>query len=430
MNRESLFVFGLCIAALNLFTGKHAMRVFLEPKDKTKHINDSFELICTVTGCSGEIIFTWKTLLDYSIGAKIKTNLTVSRLVFNKLTTEHDQTFVCNVKCGENKQNKAKIRIYSFPTDPVISRADALNLQCVTHNVYPPSKFNIKWFRGDTHISGKKTDTDEEVVRDINSTYTPTEEDRGKNITCKVTLNMDGVPEDRAVRTVTVQYGPQFVAISGNTAVRVGGRLELRCDTDRESNVTWTKLGTKHALVLGNDKELVFEQADWSHAGKYECEARAELGSRRTNVSVTILGPPEVPKIRLSQTTEPREGDNITIFCHLDSIPSVNLTISRTSLNYSKALSSDHAYVSINIPSIQREHSGLYHCDSFNEFGGNRSSIDIKVQERLSAAPNLPKAIIPAVGSVPVLGAAAVLIRYLWRLKKKSQDSVLDELNL
>ncbi|XP_026876856.2 vascular cell adhesion protein 1 isoform X1 [Electrophorus electricus] len=286
---EKHIVFVLCMAALNLFTAKHAHEVYLHPQNPVKHINESVELICTVAGCSQEIKFMWSTLLDSSTGGQSKTNQTVSRLLFKTLSIEHEKIIVCKVICGGYKENKTKIRVYSFPTNPVISRIHELQLQCAIHNVYPPSKFKIQWFRGDTQISDEyDTSSSEVVAQGMHSIYKPTDEDRGKNITCKVTLNMEGVPEDRTVRSVTVQYGPAFITISNHTTVRLGERLELRCDTDRESSIMWTKLGKSGAVALGKDKELVFEHADWNHTGEYECEVSTAMGSWRSKVNVTV----------------------------------------------------------------------------------------------------------------------------------------------
>ncbi|KAI4882246.1 hypothetical protein NFI96_020064 [Prochilodus magdalenae] len=377
MNRENQLIFGLWITALQLMTGTGAFKVQLQPKAIMRHMNESLELMCMVVGCPSKATFTWKTTSDISVSGTKEVNSTTWRKVYNHLTTEDEVTVICVVDCGEKRQDSTKIKVYSFPTDPVIFRKDNLTLACTVLRVYPVHHFQLVWLHGDTVLSESPVESAEEV-KDISSVYTPNVEYLGKNITCRVTLDLYGVPEDRRVRSVTVQYGPSFVKVSSNTTVKLGERLELRCDTDENANITWWKIGSRKVTLLGRNKVLVIENATWSSAGEYECEASNELASRRSKGGVTLQGPPNIPKLRLSHAANPRAGDNVTITCNSDiSILSGRLSISGGSLNVEGEKESSS--VSINIPSVQLKDSGLYYCKAQNEFGSTKSNISISV---------------------------------------------------
>ncbi|XP_072544422.1 vascular cell adhesion protein 1 [Salminus brasiliensis] len=392
------FVF-LWMTTQNLMTG--ALQVHLEPTSVLKHVNEHLELVCTALDCPGEAQFMWRGLLDTTIGGKMEWNQTTSRRVYSQLTVADEKTVICKVKCGVHKEARTKIQVYSFPSDPVISRWKASSLLCTVHSVYPFNWFTFNWLRGETRLTGREvSDVYKEGIQDIYSEYTPSEEDLGKNITCRVTLALAGVPKGHQVRSVTVQYGPASINISRNTTVKIGERLELKCDAEGQFNITWKKLEKNEATPLTTDKVIMIEKATLSHAGEYECEASNELASRRSTVGVIVKGPPNVPNIRLSQVGNPRAGDNVTIICDSDSVLPV-LTISGASLNQVEKESSS---VSVNLPSIQLRDSGIYHCEAKNELGSTRSSVTVTVH-----APPMNSTVVVH-PSAPVMEAQNVTI--------------------
>ncbi|KAL7876518.1 hypothetical protein AOLI_G00114810 [Acnodon oligacanthus] len=377
MNGENQLTFTLWMVTLHLIAGTGQFRAQLEPKEVVKHVSESLELVCTALDCPSEATFTWKTLEDIPIGGAMKSNQMTSYKTYSHIMTEDEKTVVCQVDCGGIKeQRRTKIQVYSFPSDPVISRKNNSTLLCTFHSVYTSGMFELHWLLGDNVLQDEEKTFDlYRGVQDVSFEYTLSKEYLGKNITCRGVLNLNGIPGGQKVRSVTAQYGPAFFTISSNTTVTVGERLELRCDADGKSNITWRKLGKSE--VLSRDKVTVIENVTWSDAGIYECEASTELASRRSIVGVTVQGPPNVPKLRLSHAGNARAGDYVTITCDSDSIPSAQLTISGASLNQVERHNSS---VSINIPSIQLKDSGLYFCDAKNEFGSKRSSINITVQ--------------------------------------------------
>ncbi|XP_066537751.1 vascular cell adhesion protein 1 [Hoplias malabaricus] len=338
----------------------------------TVNIGERVELKCETDESSS---ITWKKLGKSEATLLSRTTM----LVIEQANMSHTGKYEC--EAGNNLHSRRAtmgVTVYAFPTDPVISRVNDTTVKCMVHSVYSPEVLQVLWMLGDTLLSDSQFTFDHEKgVQDIFSVYTPSKEVFGKNINCKASMRLSQVPENQRVRSVTAQYGPAFIKVSANTTVNIGERVELKCETDESSSITWKKLGKSEATLLSRTTMLVIEKANRSHVGMYECEASNDLSSRRATVGVTVYGPPNVPNIRLNQPTKPRAGDNVTISCDSDSVPLRELTFSGASLTQVEKQSSS---LSINIPFIQLKDSGLYYCEAKNEFGSMRSSLNIAVQ--------------------------------------------------
>lgn len=72
-------------------------------------------------------------------------------------------------------------------------------LTCEVSSVYPSEFLTVQWLYGDTVL---KTD-EGELGKDILSSpyiFTPSSEDDGKAITCRATLDVEGIPPDEMTR--------------------------------------------------------------------------------------------------------------------------------------------------------------------------------------------------------------------------------------
>uniref|UniRef100_A0A3B1ISN8 Vascular cell adhesion protein 1-like n=1 Tax=Astyanax mexicanus TaxID=7994 RepID=A0A3B1ISN8_ASTMX len=371
----------LLMTSLSLKTG--AVKVQIHPRSVVKHVNESLELVCTALDCQDEPKYTWRGILDTIIGGKMESGQKSSRRVYNQLTIEDEKTILCKVNCGGHGQATANVKVYSFPSDPVLSRLNHSTLMCRVSSLYPVHMFKLEWLRGETVISRWEDSVDyEKRLQDIRSLYTPSEEDLGKNITCRVTLSLDGVPEDRKVRSVTAQYGPAFLTTSSNTTVKIGERLELKCDADGKSSITWRKLEKSEAIPITTNRVHVIEKATSAHAGVYECEASAELASRRSRVSVTVKAPPMNSTVLVYPSTQVMEAQNITIHCSTVSFPPASITLSREG-NEPGSPSPNGIFHLFNITS---EDTGTYMVNFTNELGYETLTIEIMVK----GPPNAP----------------------------------------
>ncbi|XP_039517249.1 vascular cell adhesion protein 1 isoform X2 [Pimephales promelas] len=315
----------------------------------------------------------------------------------------------------------------AFPQDPVLAKIKSLianqtqTLNCTVHNVYPLERIVIEWLRGNEtlYVDEPQIPYDSVQSHSYVYNYTPSVSDLGKNLSCKATLKNPEIGLEKT-RISNAEYGPGTITISSkNPSVKLGGHLEITCHADGNPKPTifWWKNETGPAQNKSQNEKLIINNASWSQAGWYHCGANNTVGSKHMSVKVIVLGPPNIPKIQLSHTGDPKEGENITILCSSDD-ESVDLTLYRQSQNAASGALNE-TVVLLNIPSVQITDGGIYICEAKNDFGTERSTINITVEAQLKEEKKpdlpiaiLPAAILPAAGSVSLLTIAGLLIRY------------------
>lgn len=83
----------------------------------------------------------------------------------------------------------------------------------------------------------------------------------------------------------------------------------------------------------------------------------------------------------MSPANELKEGDNVTISCHTDSVPVGRLVLRRVSEGQKTALrTSSESTTAISLPSVQLSDSGLYECEALNEHGSQSASTRVIVK--------------------------------------------------
>ncbi|XP_050988313.1 vascular cell adhesion protein 1 isoform X2 [Labeo rohita] len=422
--------FALWINILNVMTADNKFKLEITPKHRVIHVGEDLELTCRVNNCPVNVTFVWKAAMDKFTGGDSKNNQTVSRLLIKNYSVKHSDAILCKATCQGKQQEKASmISVFSFPQDPVLPKIKSLianqeqQLICTVLDIYPLDKLQIKWLRGDKTLHMDEPDESiSDHVQNYSSVfnYTPSVDDLGKNISCKATLKLNG-----QIRTTTAEYGPGTITISSNnTSVMLGKHLEITCHADGNPKPTilWWKLGESEPELHSKNHTLIINNASWSQAGWYRCDAKNDVGSQQIRIKVTVLGPPNVPKIQLSHTEEPKEGDNISIFCSSEGGPA-QLKLYRQSQSTVTG-GANKSTVLLNISSIQITDAGIYICEAKNDFGTERSTINItvKAKHRISTTPDLSVAIGLAVGSVLLLTAAGLLIQHC-RKKDRSDSS-------
>ncbi|XP_016385941.1 vascular cell adhesion protein 1 [Sinocyclocheilus rhinocerous] len=424
--------FVLWIDILNVITGENNSKLVLTPLHPVIHVGEDLEMTCQVTDCPVNVTFVWTSATDKFLAAEFKNEHTVSYLLIRSISVIHSETVMCKSTCdGKILQKMAKIEVFSFPEDPVLPKVKSLianqeeKLICTVHNIYPLERFHIEWLRGDKTLHKEELDVqNSDHVQNYSSVfnYTPSVDDLGKNISCKATLNLNGLE-----RTTTAEYGPGTMTVSSNnTSVKLGEHLEITCHADGnpKPKIFWWKLGETEPEHQSQNNKLIISNASWSQAGWYRCGASNNVGSQQMSVKVIVTGPPNIPKIQLSHRGELKEGENITIFCSSDGGPA-ELKLYRQSQSAATGGLNESA-VLLNISSIHITDAGIYICEAKNDFGIERSTmtITVKAQHSISRNPDLPVAILPAVGSVSLLTAAGLLIRHC-RKKARSDSSTL-----
>ncbi|XP_064189331.1 vascular cell adhesion protein 1b [Anguilla rostrata] len=367
----------------------------LEPRNTVLRVGDRQVLRCSARDCSESTTLTWASLEDKPLSGSVENpSASESLLIFDPVSTAHDNMFVCKVSCGnKRKQMSATVKVYSFPKEPVISGnghmlvGEANTLTCKVPTVYPPEYMEIEWLQGGRVLHTYEGRAD---ISNVTSRYKymATSEDNGKAITCRARHTFEGVPEDQKIKETTVSlnvmYAPRDIRISETAVVKMGANLTLACTAEGNPRpvTVWRKVGPAgQSVTVGENETLVFGHVTVSHAGTYECETKSMLGNLRATVNVTVQGPPRNTSITVSPARELKEGDNVTISCYTDSVPAGRLVLRRVSEGQKTDLqTSSDSTTSISLPSVQLSDSGLYECEALNEHGSQAASTQVTVE--------------------------------------------------
>uniref|UniRef100_A0A9J8AYV4 Vascular cell adhesion molecule 1a n=1 Tax=Cyprinus carpio carpio TaxID=630221 RepID=A0A9J8AYV4_CYPCA len=321
---------------------------------------------------------------------------------------------ILSVLTGENK-----FRLELTPVNPVIHVGTDLELTCQMNDC--PDNVTFIWKSALDEFLGGEAKDEQTVSRLLIKNISVKHSDR---VLCKAICQQS--PKDIMTK-IHMFYGPGTIKVSSNnTSVKLGERLEITCHADGnpEPTIVWWKQGETE--LQSQNHKLIINNASWSQAGWYWCNVSNHVGSQQLRVQVTVVGPPNIPKIQLSHREEPKEGESISIFCSLDGGPA-ELKLYKQSQSIATG-DPNEPTVLLNISSIQITDAGVYTCEAKNDFGIERSTINITVQAAqhdIWRKPDLPMAILPAAGSVSLLTAAVLLIRH-FRKKSVSSDITLD----
>ncbi|KAJ8376512.1 hypothetical protein SKAU_G00070920 [Synaphobranchus kaupii] len=366
----------------------------LEPRQMVLRVGERQVLRCSARDCSESATLTWASLEDKPLSGITKNpSATESLLIFDPVSTVHDNLVVCKVSCGNvRKQMHATVKVYSFPREPVISGnahmlvGEVNTLTCEVSAVYPPEYLEIEWLQGERvlHMDEGKAD-----ISTVSSRYKymPTSDDNGKAITCRARHSFEGVPEDEKTKETTVSlnvmYAPRDIRISETAVVKMGVSFTLTCSAEGNPRpvVVWRKAGPAgRPVTLGENETLAVRNVTVSHAGTYECETMNTLGKLTATVNVTVQAPPTNTSITVSPANELKEGDNVTISCYTDSVTAGRLVLRRVSEGQETDLhTSSDPTTSVSLPSVRLSDSGLYECEALNQHGSQTASTQVTV---------------------------------------------------
>ncbi|XP_029958184.1 carcinoembryonic antigen-related cell adhesion molecule 5-like [Salarias fasciatus] len=169
------------------------------------------------------------------------------------------------------------------PTNPPVE-GTSLNLTCEASG----SGLSRKWMKDDSDLIL----TDNMKLHDNNrvlSFTTVSRNDNGEYV-CNITSSFGSRV---ANFSLTVNYGPENVEISGENQIKVGSTIELSCTADSEPLAEFTWLFNE-TQILNSSSELIKDNANISDSGAYTCRATNEItgksGSAEHRLSVTSGG--------------------------------------------------------------------------------------------------------------------------------------------
>ncbi|XP_076847756.1 vascular cell adhesion protein 1b isoform X2 [Brachyhypopomus gauderio] len=396
------------------------LRLQLSPKNALFKVGDRQQLTCSMMDCAEDATYTWKSLEDKPLYGDVRPSPTESVLVFGNITKDHENKIVCVAKCKDAlKQATAKVKVYSFPKDPVISGHGRLllgkenNVTCEVSDVYPAENVRIDWIRGDSVVHTQEYQHYTETIESI-YTFTPQSDDDGRQITCRASLELDGLPPDQSTRETNVSMdvlsAPHNVRASGPHTVQVGSDISLACEADGNPKpvLSWRVLGHVDQLdEVIEGREFLLLNVSLSDAGDYECIAVNTLGEKTSTVAVVVHGPPVNTVISVSPS-EPKEQGFLNISCMSNSVPKSRLVLIKMLNGRETELASNNGpEVSFFYHSVNVSDSGLYVCKAVNDYGDQADSVHVSIETYPLEVSLQPPGSVVSIGSPVTLTCQA-----------------------
>ncbi|KAI5101151.1 vascular cell adhesion protein 1 isoform X1 [Silurus meridionalis] len=311
----------------------------MRPKKPLFRVGDTQELTCHIKQCPENITLTWSSLEDKPLYVQTKTSFKASILVFKDITKNMENTIQCNGRChGVYKQAMAKVRVYSFPNDPVISGHNSLvlskenTLTCEVSAVFPAEYMTVEWLMGGKVVH---TEEGEYGTESVQSTYrfTPQINDDKEAIMCRATLSLEGLPVEERTRETTVSMAVLCPTVNTQISVSPNDPKEMDAmtvscvsDSSLPSRLVLSKVlnGMETVLASGNRSEIIvsYDKATYSHSAVYVCTTTTDCGSQTSNITVTVgTHPLEVSLEPDMSIISVEQGSSMMLSCNSSGCP-------------------------------------------------------------------------------------------------------------
>ncbi|XP_074540301.1 sialic acid-binding Ig-like lectin 14 [Halichoeres trimaculatus] len=337
---------------------------------------------------------------------------------------------------------KASISVKDLTQEPTViipplTEEQPASLSCIAPGLCSGSAPEFTWrlrigVLGQPPIKGnnKTENLSAFAQRQISSfSFTPSAEDHGTIVTCKVSFTNRISTEKR--ETLNVNYFKNPV-IRGERGVKLGDALTLTCSVDSfpPSVVIWTKLGSDKTLKKDTKTaKLTVPDVTAEDAGKYICSASHQIINRtaHTEVTVTVFS-----RILNSSACEV-QSEVLTCVCISQGfpLPTIEWPLLKKQTHYSFTTSITNNTVNTSISLSVKDFSyTTVDCVSKNKFGVVKKELKVIIknisqsESENEAYSNGPLSMLPWAVAAVFLIVNVVLVFcvvFLWT-KRKTVD--------
>ncbi|XP_058628391.1 Schwann cell myelin protein-like [Onychostoma macrolepis] len=178
-----------------------------------------------------------------------------------------------------------------------------------------------------------------------------------------------------------VQYAPKNTSVMINPAglVLEGRSLTLSCSSDANPavNYTWYRDTEELLKPVQTGPDLIINNTDPTHRGRYYCRAENKHGTQNTSVLLDVQYAPKNTTLSAFPSSSVMEGKPVALNCRTDANPAVNYTWYRETGSQFEFLQTgyNHTYIVTN-----PTHGAWYGCNAQNQHGQRNATIQLDVQ--------------------------------------------------